>query len=230
MARTPSSFITRAKGLVAPPVARIYGGHTVLFLVTDRTDSFNSGLVGSLPASLVAAGCRLITLDLPAHGSDLTPGVQPLNEWRNRIAAGNTTLFTNFAAAVSRLIDSERLTDVTVFGQSRGGYVAAYCAAVDSRIKRMMMAAPVTNLQRLTEFDGYTVNQSTFGLGQFTAALSAKPIYIRMYATDTRVGTDAAQSFATAVGATIDLVAGSGHVAPDSGQMAAWLLSKVPLA
>lgn len=228
--RTPASFITRAKQLIAPPSSRVYGGHTVLFFVTDKTDSFGSGLVGSIPASLVAAGCRLITVDLPAHGADLTPGVLPLAEWKNRISGGNTTIFTNFAAAVTRLIDSERLTDVSIFGQSRGGYCAAVCAALDPRIKRLMLAAPVTNLQKLTEFDGYTVNQTTFGLGQYTTALSAKQIYIRTYATDTRVDTAATQTFATAVGATLDLVSGSGHVAPDTGQMATWLLSQVPIA
>lgn len=226
MARTSASIVTRSKA-IQPPVYRLKGRHMVIVLATDMNDTLDTDVMGGIPASLLASGYTIASLDQPAHGADATVGVQPLTEWRNRIQGGNTTMFTDFAKRVSRLIDEERVGDVSIVGQSRGGYCACFAAAQDTRIKRLFLTAPVTNLQSLTEFDGYTVNQTTFGLGQFTGALSAKAIKVRIHATDTRVSTSAAQTFATAVGAEFETVAGSGHVPTDTGQAAAWLASLV---
>lgn len=227
MMRTDPAFIAGILSQIPVPTYAMRGNHVVFLLATDISNTLHGGTTAGVNLSLLGAGYRLACLDLPSHGEDAHETEIPLVNWRTRIEGGDTTLFTNFAARLSRVIDTLRTTDVSIVGQSRGGYVAAICAALEPRVKRIVMLAPVTDLQRLSEFDGYTVNQSIFGLGQYTSVLSTKDIYIRIGNNDTRVGTDAAEDFADDVGAEIEVVDEPGHGVTDDGEVAAWLTSKV---
>lgn len=225
--RTDPAFIAGILSQRPVPTFAMRGNHVVFLLAMDIDNTLNGNTTAGVNLSLLSAGYRIASLDLPSHGEDAHESETPLVNWRTRIEGGDTTLFTNFAAGLSRVIDTLRVNDVSIVGQSRGGYVAAICAALEPRVKRIVMLAPVTDLQRLTEFDGYTVDQDVFGLGQYTAVLSGKAIYIRIGNNDERVGTDAAEAFAADVGAQIEIVDEPGHGVTDDGEVAAWLTSKV---
>jgi pimeloyl-ACP methyl ester carboxylesterase len=182
--------------------------------------------MGSVPSGLISAGYRLLALDLPCHGTDTDINLPPLTSlrcWRNRIEAGDQQLFVRYCNGLSAVLDELDVEDVYVVGQSRGGYVAAICAARDPRIRKLMMIAPVTNLQRLSEFDGYVVDQSVFGLQQHADALRTIAIRVRIGRDDQRVGTEAAIEFAGWAGASLDIVDMAGHVPPDDGSTVTWL-------
>jgi pimeloyl-ACP methyl ester carboxylesterase len=163
------------------------------------------------------------SFDLPCHGEGLDTS-KALYCWRDQIEAGQHQMFDEFCKQLSRRISEWGYRRIQIGGISRGGYVAALCAAKDRRITEIGLWAPVTNLQALYEFDGYDVDQEQHGLMQHVGALSKKPAYIRIGADDHRVGTGFAVEFGNAIGAKIDLLDSIGHRAPDpSGEMANWL-------
>lgn len=187
-------------------------------------DDFYTGTAGfgSLPAELKDAGFNVVTLDLPCHGADATLGLSGLECWRQRIEGGSTTIFTQFCAKVSAVLDELEAGTVYAAGISRGGYIALTCAGRDDRISRVAAIMPVTDLQRLLEFDGYTVDQSTFGLARFD--LSRVDVLVRIGNNDQRVGTDAALAFAaTLPRKTVQLLDSPGHTVIEDGSVAQWL-------
>ena len=201
-----------AYGLIAGnPLAIVFGGNI--------DDTLRGTNMIPIAPRLAEAGYAVAALTLPAHEPEANPS--GLIGWAERIKAGETDLFTDFCRKVSQVIDHLAATRVTAVGISRGGYVAATCVARDSRFHALVMLAPVTDLTRLAEFSGVTVDQSIYGLD--TATLSNHPVLVRIGKNDDRVSTDAATSFAGKVGATLQLLDVEGHSAPEDGSTLAWL-------
>lgn len=197
-------------------------GPLVVLMAMDMHTTLYTNALGSVPSDLLGAGFSLLALDLPCHGADATePAKFELTCWRKRIEAGDTELFRKFCSGLSLVLDQIGATEVSVVGQSRGGYTAVTCAAYDERIRNIALLSPVTDLQRLTEFDGYAVDQEVYGLAQFVPYLAGRHIMIRIASDDSRVGTDAAVAFGKLVNAEIRLVDFVGHVPPEDGSTTA---------
>lgn len=214
--------VTAAPVIAVPAYESIPGsGSTVILLATTGYDTLHS-VMGRIPSDLVSDGFSLISLDLPCHGPDADPVLAPLDCWRHRIEAGDTTIFTRFCTGLSAVLDKLNVKSASIVGLSRGGYVAATCAMRDSRIKSLALISPVTDLQNLREFSGYAVNESVFGL--VPARLDNRNIFVKIGRTDDRVNTQAVVAFAQDVGAELVMLDTAGHDFMEDGSTAQWLV------
>jgi pimeloyl-ACP methyl ester carboxylesterase len=214
------------QGGTVPDYVLTPGSGPLVVLMATTKETATLGVMGTVPSRLISAGYKLLALDLPCHGADEDPNLPPLNQltcWRNRIESGDSQIFTRFCDGLSDVFDELDVEQVYVVGQSRGGYVAAVCAARDARIRKVVMIAPVTDLQRLSEFAGATVDQATFGLARFFETLKTIEVRVRIGNNDTRVDTASAVAFAQAINADLDLVDIPGHVPPEDGSTVRWL-------
>lgn len=190
-------------------------GPLVVLLAMSAHSTLHGSMV-RVPDDLSAAGFSLMSLDLPCHGADDT-GLPPLQCWRQRIERGDMDIFGRFCRQLSAAITAVGSKNVAVVGQSRGAYVAVTCAAMDSRITRLALLIPVTDLRRLEEFKGYN--------GPVPELPPIKvPVYVRIGAHDERVGTDSAIAYAHRIGAHIDVLDTSGHDPHEDGSTTRWLL------
>ncbi len=201
-------------------------GPLVVLMATDMHSTLYGSVMDTIPSELIGAGYSLLALDLPCHGADAGTS-SPLSCWRHRIEGGDTEIFTRFCAGLSAVLDEIGATEVSVVGQSRGGYMAVTCAAYDLRIRNLALIMPVTDLQRLYEFDGYTVDEAMFGVDQYLPYIEDRDMLVRISKFDDRVGTDLAVSFADRAHAELQLVDEPGHSIADDGHTAAWLLGHV---
>lgn len=189
----------------------------------DIDQTLYGGSMGRTPSDLISAGFSLLALDLPCHGADATePAGQELVCWRKRLESGDRQLFTRFCTGLSAVLDHLGAPEAYVVGQSRGAYVAVVCAAADRRLRRLVLLKPVTDLTRLTEFNGFDPGPD-FLLTRYQSALADRSILVRIGNADTRVGTDAAIQFAQTVGATLRVVDIPGHDLPEDGSTVEWL-------
>lgn len=177
--------------------------------------------VPAAPALAIAqAGFGVLSMDLPDH--DATDDTE-LVGWARDVAAGKRELFTSFCTRLSAVLDHLAVSHAAIVGISRGGYVAAICAARDPRFNAIALLAPVTDLARLYEFDNVSVDETIYGLDRYQSVLVNHPILVRIGKADDRVGTDAATSFAEKVGATLQVLDVVGHSAPEDGSTVKWI-------
>lgn len=206
----------------------VEAGPQLVVLISTGADATVTGtetdIMRRLSSELPAAGFSILALDLPCHGMDAEAD-QPLACWRRRIEAGDTMLFSNYCADLSAVLSLLAIDEAYVVGESRGGYVAATCAARDMRLTKVVMLKPVTDLQRLSEFSGYAVDKSIFGLGQYVDLLSRVPVLLRIGPNDTRVSTESALQFGESIGAEIEIVDSVGHRLPENGETLQWLIA-----
>lgn len=213
--------------VTTPDYELIPGGPLVVLLAMGAHDTLYGSSMENVPSDLIGAGFSLLSLDMPCHG----PGEDPvvgLHCWRDRIEAGDINLFLRFCSGLSNVLDELAANDVSIIGQSRGGYVAITCAAYDDRFRRVALLRPVTDLARLSEFADFRLDQALFGTDQFVPYLSDRPVLVRIGRNDQRVGTDAAIAFAEAVGAELHVLDVDGHAGPDEGVTTQWLLERLP--
>jgi len=199
------------------------GSSLAIVLASDIDMSLTGNDKLTISQELAHAGFSVASLDLPSHhAGEEPPG---LDGWRRRIDAGETGIFTSFCDDVSAVLDDLHATRVTVVGISRGGYVAAVCAARDERIQSIALLAPVTDLMRLREFSGAMLDPAIYGLAQYVPILATRPVLVRIGVNDQRVGTNAAVAFAHSIGAKVELVKADGHIVKDRGDTARWVLA-----
>lgn len=197
-------------------------GHTVVLLFGGEIhDTLGGiGMVAVGPA-LQKAGYSVVSLDLPCYGSDAPwrHRGDTLGCWRRRIESGHRGIFRDFCARVSDVLDQLGESSVSAVGISKGGYIALVCAAQEPRITKLALICPVTDLWRLTEFQGMPRDAA------FAAPLVSKPTLIRIGKWDDRVGTAEATAFAQRDNATLQLLDVHGHTAPEDGSTITWLES-----
>lgn len=192
------------------PVVMLFGNDAESML-------YHGGLGPNVVESLEAKHFSLLAFDLPCHGFD-KESIPPLDCWRRRIEAGDADLFKRFCTYMSETLTDLRLDNVMVLGLSRGGYVAATCAAQDSRIRAAALLIPVTDLQMLAEFRGFTVP------GSFALPSISIPTYLRIGHADGRVDTASAVAYGARIGATVVVMDTPDHDAHEEGQTAEWLM------
>jgi len=165
---------------------------------------------GICPFVLRKAGLTAIALDLPCHGAK---GYGGLDCWRARIQGGDD-IFTPLCAEMSSILDTLGSAHAGVIGVSRGGYAALVCAAHEPRLDVLALIAPVTDLSRLTEFQG---------MEPMPAPVIHRSMLVRIGKHDDRVGTDLATAYAKHAGAELTLLNSEGHTAPEDGATAIWM-------
>jgi alpha-beta hydrolase superfamily lysophospholipase len=199
------------------------GSSLAIVFAADIDRSLTGESIVPIAQQLARAGFSVVSLDLPSH----RPGEEPseLSGWRHRIDSGETDIFTKFCDDVSAVLDDLNATRVSAVGISRGGYVAAVCAARDERIHTLALLAPVTDLARLEEFGGAVLDPAIYGLAQYAPILANRTVLIRIGRNDQRVGTDSAIAFARSIGAELVVVDVDGHSVKDNGSTARWVLA-----
>lgn len=149
---------------------------------------------------LISQGWLIVSLDLPSHGMNIWPG-EPggLLGWRYRIEHGYD-IMTEFCGqasdVLSVLISSGAVNPNMVYstGTSRGGFMALQFCDVDSRVKGCAAFCPVSRLDALSEFIGFSGSPnpsavSAMYLTQSRWRLSTKKLRIYSGPDDQRVGT-----------------------------------------
>jgi|SRR5215217_7853471 len=192
----------------------------VVIFLASKADYAINGTNGAEPlgADMAQYGYSVRSFDLFCESD------KQLTCWSWRVKQGETNFVNEFCQHIREVIDGWGNVYVQMAGTSRGGYVAATCAAQDDRIRALALIAPVTDLTELSEFDGVEVDPASFGLDRYAEALSKIPVMIRISQNDDRVNTAAAVRFGESVGAMIELLPDPGHRAPDPQQvMAKWL-------
>jgi hypothetical protein len=204
----------------------IGSGPLVVVLAMDMQQTLNNApTTDGMVSRLLSAGFSVMSLDLPCHGADAEVGVQPLDCWAQRIAAGNNALFLDFCAGLIRVLDEAGTSQAAIVGVSRGAYVAITCAAYDERFRDVALEIPVTDLNYLSEFKAHPVDEALFGTGQYVPYIGDRENLVRIGKNDTRVGTPLAVSFAHEIGATLELTDAVGHDVAEDGSTIIWLLA-----
>ena len=207
-----------------PAYEVIGSGPMVVVLATAMQETlYDSATTDTIVLRLLSAGYSVMSLDLPCHGADAEPGVQPLDCWARRIAAGDQDIFLSFCAGLFGVLDRLDASTVGMVGISRGAYVAITCAAYDERFRDLALEIPVTDLNYLTEFKSRPVDQTIFGTDQYVPYISNRTILVRIGKDDERVGTLLAVAFAKKVGSTLELTDAVGHDTAEDGSTIAWL-------
>ena len=206
------------------PTYKVIGsGPLVVVLAMDLEETlYNPGTTDTIVPRLLDAGYSVLSLDLPCHGADAEPGVQPLDCWAQRIAAGDKDIFLSFCAGLFGVLNELGATQVGVVGVSRGSYVAITCAAYDERFRDLALEIPVTDLNYLTEFKSLPADESLFGTVQYVPYLLDRANLVRIGKDDTRVGTSLAVTFAQEIGAKLELTDAVGHDVDEDGSTITW--------
>jgi len=207
------------------PAYEIIGsGPLVVVLAADMQDTlYDSATTDTLVPRLLSASYSVMSLDLPCHGADAEPGVQPLDCWAQRIAAGDKDIFLTFCAGLFGVLNRLGVSQVGILGISRGAYVAITCAAYNERFRDLALEIPVIDLNYLTEFKSLPVDEALFGTEQYAPYVRDRAILVRIGRNDTRVGTALAVEFAEEVGATLELTDAVGHQVAEDGSTITWL-------
>lgn len=107
---------------------------------------------------LERSGFLTVSIDIPGHGADQRDDEPPpMVSWAERLKRGEKFIakFTKqVSSALTYLIDNG-YTDpdnTMISGTSRGGFLAAHCAAADLRFRCAAYIAPVCDLRAITEF------------------------------------------------------------------------------
>ena len=198
---------------------------------------------------LAEHGFLCVTIDLPCHGIQKRPDEpEGIAGWRYRCDRQEnfiTDLNQRLSAVLTWLIE-QQLTDperIAVCGTSRGGYSALQYAASDSRVRCVAAFAPVTDLSKLSEFQGAENNPLVQALSLENSAprLAGRSVWLIIGDRDLRVSTDSAvrfarqvteQSLTAKVSPDVDLhvvAEPKGHTTPAGApEMAAtWILRKL---
>ena len=179
----------------------------VFNFATSLEQSLDKGF-NETALQLVAQGWRAISLDLPAHGRDMSPD-EPLDRlmvWRQRIQAGQPFI-DPFVARMRSVVDdliAARIADpdrIAAVGISRGGFLALHAAARIPQLKAVMAFFPVTDLLALEQFKGTETDpqMTNLNLTRQAAALRSTPIWITIGTQDPVVSTTACLQFALSV-------------------------------
>lgn len=242
--RTPAGVLFGLNGEMSggpAPLLFQFGG-TITDALTNPDFCRSSDL-------LTARGWRAVSLDLPAHGTDVREGETEwdMGAWRKRIEDGEDLMgdFTRRCSAVLDYCIAQGIADpqrITAAGSSRGGYSALTFAAADGRPRWIGAIAPLTRLTVIREFVGAEYNAAARALAvhNLVEKLVGKSVWACIGNDDQRVSTDSTIDFTRrlveankcrGLDADIELhvLNYDGHLSTnaDHDALAAWLYAKV---
>lgn len=138
---------------------------------------------------------RIFSLTLPAHENGLSP-LNALGVWAEEMARGVDPLadFLDQAEEAIAFVFQQGLVEegkLAVAGLSRGGLLAAFLAAREKRIRKVLGFAPVTQLGLAQEFSNLQENQIVqfYDVKNLAEELSDRKIRIYIGNRDLRVST-----------------------------------------
>lgn len=222
---------------------------TLIILATTVQGTLGQSYYRQCGNQLAEHGFLCVSVDLPCHGSQKRPDEpEGIAGWRYRCDHQEnfiSDLNQRLSAVLTWMIE-QKLTDperIAVCGTSRGGYSALQFAASDSRIRCVAAFAPVTDLSKLSEFQGAENNPLVQALSIENSApqLTGRSVWVTIGDRDLRVSTDSAirfarqvteQSLAAKMSPDVDLhvvAEPKGHTTPAGApEMAAtWILRKL---
>ena len=167
----------------------------VIIFGTGMINDFSGDLYGA--QTMLKNHYQILALDLPCHSSAelAANNNSPITCWAERIKAGDDTLFLDFCSGLADVLDHLNIKSAAALAISRGGYVALTCAAYDTRIKTLVLLAPVTDLNYLTEFQVDKAPEDLFSLDQYVPYLQHRNILFRVGNDDTRISTQLVEDF-----------------------------------
>lgn len=172
-----------------------------LIFTTNIKDSLTDQFT-TIGKRLEDAGYSVAAIDVTCHGKDVRPGESVgLRCWAARVKAGGPDVFALMAHRASDVISDvashkfASTSSVIAIGVSRGGYAVLKLAAADSRVNYLVLMAPVTDLNRLSEFSGVSVDQAKYGFESHLERFASDHIFLQIGNADDRVGTKNALVF-----------------------------------
>jgi esterase FrsA len=175
---------------------------SIVYLALCAKDSLTKDPINEPVQFLADQRIRFFSIDLPAHENDRSP-YEALASWAHDIEQG-TDIFTPFFNQVmesitygitNNLIDPEQLG---IAGLSRGGFLAIHLAALDPRLKAIVLFAPLTNLATSKDLRPIADHPlaKKFNLEALTDTVTNKKIRFYMGNKDSRVDTKSCIDFA----------------------------------
>lgn len=154
-------------------------------------DPYNQPAAFLLPYQI-----RVFSISLPYHHNE-GQFQESMKDWAREIATGHDFLSEfgqSVIHAIKYLIDSGYINEdkMAIAGLSRGGFIAAHIAALDSRFKTILGYAPLSKLTCIKEFTSLTENALACSLNLDNLLPKLIGRHLRFYIgnRDTRVGTD----------------------------------------
>lgn len=176
------------------------GSPLLISITTDIKESMTD-IYSPVGGSLAEKGYSIASVDVPCHGKDLHSNEKAgLECWSSRSAATDNNIFDNYISNIKSVIADIKkahltdMSDITVLGVSRGGYLALKTAAEIPEVTNIVALAPVTDVFRLREFNGSKASKPAYSLEPYYNSLASKHIFIQINNNDDRVGTQQAIS------------------------------------
>jgi pimeloyl-ACP methyl ester carboxylesterase len=148
------------------------------------------------------AGHRVLSFDLPSHGTRIDHFGESLTGFCNAFVSGQDPflLFIEEAIAVIDRCITEGLASaerIVACGTSRAAYLAVRLMAAEPRIAAVAAIAPVTDWRALSEFASAVERPdvAALHLSEFVNELVGRPIYIVIGNHDARVSTPSCCQF-----------------------------------
>lgn len=190
--------------LMSPPAEKqVERPWLLLTFSTDRQTSLTAEDYAGPARKFLAAGHRVASFDLPAHGERIDSRGAGIDGLCARFLAGDDP-FKLFAADGSAVVDELIRRELAVAGRivvcgvSRAGYCGLRLAAADLRIAGVAALAPVTDWRPLREFAICREREDVaqLALEHFCQPLAGRAVYAAIGNRDERVGTDCCVRFA----------------------------------
>lgn len=131
---------------------------TLFYFALSDDESLNLDPFNQLVEFLKNEPIRIFSLTIPGHGPDLDP-TKAISRWKELYDQGLDPLSPFFAKAaqtIEQLAAQNILSKVAVAGLSRGAFCALHIAARTPLIRTVLGFAPLTDLNYLQEFAGFT--------------------------------------------------------------------------
>lgn len=172
------------------------GSGLLLTFAGDRTASLTVEPYCLAAEVFLAHGHRVLSFDLPNHGSQVDGYGEGITGFRNAFIQGYDP-FRRFVERGMAVVDRCMALSIAipgriaVCGTSRGGYMALRLLAADERIAAGAGFAPVTDWRDLTEFAGDRMRDdvAALRLSCYAAALATKRVFMVIGNHDERVNT-----------------------------------------
>lgn len=172
----------------------------LIMLTSDKEASFTTWVV---PDIFLAAGHRVVGIDIPCHGDLLDTHGEGIWGWGQAALAGVDKFEEgrkSGKALVDHFIDNKIVSGkaIVAYGVSRGGLIALHMMANDERIHAAAVQAPVTNLSALREFSGVDPKNAIVQKSNAEALipkLANRQILIVVGASDPRISAENAFRF-----------------------------------